>query len=212
MENVKNYPTLVAETAPMDDLRLALDKYPKVIISRSAYEHIALFAHLKARAKEKEAKAARAVGEKNQYQNDYRKMHQRSITGALAEYGVQEYMKSISNTVEDFFDDNIGHSKDFNVPDIPQFGIGIKACSIGNVPVVPLYGHNQYSQIIAIVDEEIVDEKDQLPVVYICGIADPVTLNSNTSIDLVRDPKLKARKTKGGFNGFDVLDPVTSIL
>ena len=209
MENgcVKSYLDLVRDGGSIEEMRTALDKYPKVIISEDTYGKIALFAHRKAMAKEAEAKEAWAAGEKNQYGYDNRRMYPRFITGTLGEVGLQGYMKSLSPKVKDFVDWGIGNSKDFNVPDIPQYNIGIKSAKIGNVPLVPLR-NNEIGQIIIIIDEQI----DQNPVIYILGFATPDILNKYNSLDWVVDTRCKYRKTKGGFYGLDKLQPVNSIL
>ena len=204
---VKSYLDIVRDGGSIEEMRIALDKYPKVVISDDTYGKIALFAHRKAMAKEAEAKTAWENGEKSPYGYDNRRMYPRFITGTLGEVGVEGYMKSISPKVKDFVDWGIGDSKDFNVPDIPQYNIGIKSAKIGNVPLVPLKNNNM-GQIIIIIDEQI----DKNPVIYIIGLATPDILNQYNSLDWVLDQRCKSRKTKGGFYGFDNLKPVSSIL
>lgn len=150
-------------------------------------------------------KAAAKIGEVV-YQIDGAQLVERSVTGILAEYAVQTYLKSIIN-IDDFVDTRIGVSKAFDVPDIPQLNMGIKAVERGKIPVVPMKGNNSYPQIICIVDKK----TEIRPVVYICGIATPNVMDTYQSDELILDPNLRARAVKSGFYGFQYLESIDSL-
>ena len=150
-------------------------------------------------------KAAAKMGEVV-YQMDGAQLVERSVTGVMAEYAVQNYLKSIID-IDDFVDTRIGVSKSFDVADIPQLNIGIKAVERGKIPVVPIRGHNTYPQIVCIVDKK----TGIRPIVYICGIASPNVMDTYQSDELILDPNLRARAVKSGFYGFKYLESIDSL-
>ncbi len=150
-------------------------------------------------------KAAAKMGE-IVYQMDGAQLVERSVTGVMAEYAVQTYLKSIID-IDDFVDTRIGVSKTFDVADIPQLNMGIKAVERGKIPVVPMKGHNAYPQIICIVDKK----TGIRPIVYICGIATPNVMDTYQSDELILDQNLRARAVKSGFYGFGHLESIDSL-
>jgi hypothetical protein len=96
---------------------------------------------------------------------------------------------------------DVGVSVDFNTPDIPGYGVGVKTVDYGNFPAIPKT--NTYPQIICIC------HPTANSVVYVCGLADTDVLNKFQYDDLIIDPNLKEKGTKTGFFGFSELQPVT---
>jgi hypothetical protein len=150
-------------------------------------------------------KAAAKLGEAI-YKMDGCQLVDRSVTGIMAEYAVQTYLKNKID-IEDFVDTRIGISKDFDIPDIPQLNMGIKAVERGKIPVVPIRKHNLYPQIICVVDKK----TEIRPIVYICGIASPDVLDTYQSDELILDPNLRARAVKSGFYGFKYLNSIETL-
>lgn len=151
-------------------------------------------------------KAAAKLGEAI-YKMDGCQLVDRSVTGIMAEYAVQTYLKKMIG-IEDFVDTRIGVSKSFDVPDIPQLNMGIKAVERGKIPVVPIKNHNAYPQIICIVDKK----TEIRPIVYICGIASPDVMDTYQSDELILDPNLRARAVKSGFYGFKYLNSIETLI
>lgn len=122
----------------------------------------------------------------------------RFTTGLLGEHAIEKLLGiNIINW-------NIGNSKEFHNPDIPNYKVGIKTVEYGKFPII--FKKSYYPQIICIVKK-----RSDASVVYVCGIATTDVLNSYQDDDLILDQALRSRGTKTGFWGFEHLIPLTSI-
>ena len=101
-----------------------------------------------------------------------------------------------------YVDLSVGDSKAYHVSDLSKLGldIGVKTVELGKFPIV--FKTSRSPQII------IVKDNDDF---YICGLATIETLNTYQSDELILSPKLKARGTKTGFYGFELLEPFKDI-
>ena len=125
------------------------------------------------------------------HQVDNQKEQKRFMTGFKGEAALEELL-GIS-----IIDWSAGDSKDYHIPDIPGYNVGIKAVEYGKFPVI--FKKNYCPQIICVIDA------DNPKMVYICGLATPQVLNTYQDDSLIIDPRLRARGTKTGFYGFDHL-------
>lgn len=128
---------------------------------------------------------------------DNMKERKRFTTGLLGEAALE---KVLGIPIIDW---TIGDSKDYHVPDIPGYSVGIKTVEYGKFPII--FKKNFYPQVICIVDTK------EEGTVYICGIAMTDILNEYQDISLVLDEKLRARGTKTGFHGFDYLQDISGL-
>lgn len=116
----------------------------------------------------------------------------RFTNGLKGEFAVIKFLKMDAIKYADSIE--IGVSVDFNVPDLPGYGVGIKTVDYGHFPIIPK--ENTYPQIICICHPNAADT------IYVCGLATVDTLNKYQHDDLILDPNLKAKGTKTGFWGF----------
>lgn len=131
------------------------------------------------------------------HQVDNQKEQKRFMTGFKGEAALEEVL-GIS-----IIDWSAGDSKDYHIPDVPGYKVGIKAVEYGKFPVI--FKKNYYPQIICVIDT------DNPNMVHVCGLATPQVLNTYQDDSLILDPRLKARGTKTGFYGFDHLVPLLSL-
>lgn len=123
------------------------------------------------------------------HQIDSGQEYKRFYTGVLGEAAL-EILLDIP-----IIDYTVGHSKQYNVPDIQQYGIGIKTVEYGKFPVI--FKHNTYGQIINL--------KASDNTVLVAGYAGPYILNELQDESLILSPALRARGTKTCFYGFNAL-------
>jgi len=138
---------------------------------------------------------AKAIEE--HHQRDNRSEVKRFTTGFVGEAAIEKLLGI------DVIDWTIGYSGLFHHPDIPGYKIGVKTVEYGKFPVI--FKENPYPQIICIKSTQYNN------LIFVCGIATPEILNTYQDIDLIVDPKLRARGTKTGFYGFEHLLPLSSI-
>lgn len=161
------------------------DKFTKIFLNAKELQDILILADQIVEAKKSET-AHKADGASEQ---------KRFVNGLKGEAAVAKLLRlSVVNS-------EVGHSAEFNVPDIKGYGVGVKTVDYGNFPVIPK--ENTYPQIICICHPTAND------VVYVCGLADVATLNKFQHDDLLLDPNLKAKGTKTGFWGFSQLKEVS---
>lgn len=141
-------------------------------------------------------KMATAKAKEAHHKIDCFNEEKRIMTGLLGEKAL-EHVLGI-----DIIDYTIGNSKNYNVPDISQYNIGVKTVEYGKFPVI--FKNNSYPQIICVVDKS-------KKAVYVLGLATVDVLNKYQSEDLILSPYLRARGTKTGFYGLDKLIPIHSI-
>jgi hypothetical protein len=113
----------------------------------------------------------------------------RALTGVLGEMAVELYLGM------DFVDLSVGDSRDYNTADLEEFDCGVKTVERDKYPII--FKRSNKPEIIVI--------KYTDSILYVCGLATPLILNTYQSEGLILDPRLKARGTKAGFYGFDKL-------
>ena len=118
----------------------------------------------------------------------------RNLTGLKAEMAVETL------TGIDIVDRTIGNSKYYDVPDITEYNIGIKAVEYGSYPVI--FKSNSYPQIICITSKK--DEHT----VAVCGLATPQMLNTYQTEELIKSYNLFKKGSKTCFFGFEKLIPL----
>ena len=205
----KVYERIWDENIPQEDVRKAM----KLLFKEYFYEYSHLWVKIDLTPEEVEAadlftiKKCKAKTIESIYQKDGAKMVDRGKTGSYAEFAVQRYLRELLG-MPDFVDTRIGHSKTFDVPDIPALNMGIKAGEWFKVPAVPIVGRNSYPQVICIVDKI----NPSKPTVYICGIADPDVIDTYQNESMILDDAFRSRHVKAGFYGFGHLKPIDSLL
>jgi len=123
---------------------------------------------------------------------DNDKIQKRFLTGLLGERALEIFLDL------DIINYNIGLAKDFNIPDIEKYNLGIKTVEFGKYPII--FKKNYYPQIINLVEKE-------ETFVLICGLATTQMLNEFQDEELVLNFKLKERGTKTGYYNFKDLIP-----
>lgn len=131
------------------------------------------------------------------HQQDSEKELKRFTTGFVGEASIEKLL-GIS-----IIDWSIGASSVYHHPDIPGYSLGIKTVEQEKFPVI--FKKNYYPQIICIRSVKIPN------LVFVCGIASTEVLDTYQDVDLILDPRLRARGTKTGFYGFQYLEPLNSL-
>ena len=116
----------------------------------------------------------------------------RFLTGLLGERALEIFLNL------KIIDYTIGIAKDYNLPDISEFNIGIKSCEWGKYPII--FKQNEYGQIINLVKGQ---------EVFICGYATVQMLQDFQNDNYVINKKLQARGTKTAYYNFMDLIPIT---
>lgn len=129
------------------------------------------------------------------YKKDGASITKRYINGLKGEAAVGKLLKM------NIIDPSVGVSIDYDYPDIPGYGVGVKTVGYEHFPVIPR--ENKYPQVICICHPTRND------IVYICGLATVDVLNKFQHEDLLLDANLKAKGTKTGFWGFSQLTELT---
>ena len=128
---------------------------------------------------------------------DHNKEFKRFMTGLMGEAAVEKLLGI------DIIDWTIGKSKDYNTPDIHEYGLGIKTVEIGKFPII--FKNNNYPQIICVRNPKYSN------LVYVCGLASVDVLNKYQTEDLILDKGLRRRGIKTGFYGFKYLKRIESL-
>lgn len=134
---------------------------------------------------------ARSKLSETAYKKDGASVVKRYINGLKGEAAVGKFLKM------QIINPDVGISIDFDYPDIPGYGVGVKTVDFGHFPIIPKV--NKYPQVICIC------HPSRNEIVYICGLGSVDTLNRYQHSDLILDPNLKAKGTKTGFWGFSEL-------
>ena len=119
---------------------------------------------------------------------DGRQEEKRWSTGFAGEIAVEKLLDY------KFIAYGVGHSNEYNRPDIEGIKVGIKTVEYGKFPVI--FKKSYYPEIICIRQENDI---------YVCGVALPQILNSYQSDEYILSPALRARGTKTAFIGLDKL-------
>lgn len=135
----------------------------------------------------------------NHHIADPNKEKKRFKTGFLGEAALEKLFNI------EIIDWTVGNSNTYHHPDIPGYSVGIKTVEYGKFPII--FEKNYYPQIICVRSIK----KPDSNLIAICGLATADVLNTYQDIELIIDPKLKARKTKTGFYGFEHLLPITKL-
>lgn len=138
---------------------------------------------------------ARSKLSETAYKKDGASVVKRYINGLKGEAAVGKFLKM------QIINPDVGVSIDFDYPDIPGYGVGVKTVDFGHFPIIPKA--NKYPQVICIC------HPSRAEIVYICGLANVDTLNKYQHDDLILDPNLKAKGTKTGFWGFASLETLS---
>jgi hypothetical protein len=109
----------------------------------------------------------------------------RFLTGLLGERALEIFLNL------NIIDYTIGIAKDYNLPDISEFNIGIKSCEWGKYPII--FKQNEYGQVINLVKGQ---------EVFICGYATVQMLQDFQNDSYVINKKLQARGTKTAYFNF----------
>ena len=131
---------------------------------------------------------ARSKLSETAYKKDGASVVKRYVNGLKGEAAVGKFLKM------QIINPDVGVSIDFDYPDIPGYGVGVKTVDFGHFPIIPKV--NKYPQVICIC------HPSRNEIVYICGLGSVDTLNHYQHSDLILDPNLKAKGTKTGFWGF----------
>ena len=126
---------------------------------------------------------------------DKRHAVKRFTTGLLGEAAIEKLLGI------DIIEWNIGLSRNYNHPDIPNYKVGIKTVEYGKFPLIFKKSHDP--EIICIVDSEIEGK------VYVLGLATVDVLRNFQDDNLILDKYLRARGTKTGFYGFSELKKIS---
>lgn len=142
------------------------------------------------------------------YQEDGIGIAKRYFTGLVGEYAAVKVLNAWGLSKRYNFNQSVGASYDFNIPDLVEygFGVGCKTCGYGrNVKVKE---NEVYPEIISVyVDDNKVKTENIEAVVYICGIATPEVLNAYSSPDLITEDIIHNKDGKVTAKvGFDRLD------
>lgn len=129
------------------------------------------------------------------HQRDYTNEAKRHYTGYMGEAALEQLFGIL------IIDWTIGESYKYNVPDIPNYNVGIKSFNIGNFPIITK--KNTVNQIFCTLLT--------LNTVRVCGLATVDILNSYQSDMLIKSPLLRAKGYKTGFYGLDKLIPVRNL-
>ncbi len=116
----------------------------------------------------------------------------RLSNGILGELAIERLLGT------QFIDWSIGHSRDYQRPDLIQLGerVGIKTVEHGKFPIIARV--NEYPQLI-----NIYRSADQ--VCFVCGLASAEALNTYQSDELILSAALRRKGLKTGFYGFHML-------
>lgn len=170
-----------------DYVRRYSDRFKRVLVDCSYYREIQKFVKELIRAKTQEFH--------HKIDNDVE--YKRHMTGFVGEAAVESYLGL------KIIDWTIGNSDRYNIPDIEEYGVGIKTVEKGKYPVI--FKKNEYPQIICVRDDKIPN------LVFICGLATADVLNKYQDDNLILNPKLRRRGVKTGFYGFEYLKEINSV-
>jgi len=122
------------------------------------------------------------------YKVDDGSLEKRFFTGFIGELAVNMILGNVK------LDLSIGNSNNFNMPDLPKLGRGIKTVEWGKFPIVVKNPKNP--EIICILNGN---------TIFICGEASPEVMKKYSTDDLILSSKLRERNVKTGFYGFENL-------